>query len=485
MQAEGYQPLVGLQDIKTLQQLTQEGVRDILRTSTRDSELQVVSMGQLTDMSGTNDAFNSSICSLEVTASSGCLAGQKPVEVNGVTENGDGAGEQLTTLHFVIKSPPKASFIRMMHKLTKPFLNEVTWYLDLVRQVGLAEAQLPVPLNAPELSLARQCPVVYHAHSNYYSGEVRHVCGGCPWFCWLPCAEVEQGILVMENVKKRGFVMFDKMRILPLDHFLLAMTNLAHFHGRWLAYRWMGEQGQLGSHAWSSQKFKSALDTQKRPPAFVYKQLLNGTAKTVKRILELESKEELIPNVRNFFSVTARRQLNRFMGNVSTPIDTCCHGDFWSNNIMFKYNADGVVSETILVDFQLINYGHPAYDVMYLLYLSTDSQFRAAHMEECLQHYWTTLAQYITQFAPEETKYGWEEFQADIQTYKTIGFVLATTLLPNVLSDTQVEFGGLLALKEMQRKQAADLEDGENPASKEIRRRIVGLTEELVRDNVI
>ena len=41
-------------------------MRDILRTSTRDSELQVVSMGQLTDMSGTNDAFNSSICSLEV-----------------------------------------------------------------------------------------------------------------------------------------------------------------------------------------------------------------------------------------------------------------------------------------------------------------------------------------------------------------------------------------------------------------------------------
>ena len=37
-----------------------------MRASTRDSELKIVSMGQLTDMSGTNDAFNSSICSLEV-----------------------------------------------------------------------------------------------------------------------------------------------------------------------------------------------------------------------------------------------------------------------------------------------------------------------------------------------------------------------------------------------------------------------------------
>ena len=63
---EGYQPLVGLQDIKTIIQLNEEAVRDILRSSTRDSELKIVTMGQLNDMSGTNDAFNSSICSLEV-----------------------------------------------------------------------------------------------------------------------------------------------------------------------------------------------------------------------------------------------------------------------------------------------------------------------------------------------------------------------------------------------------------------------------------
>merc|ERR1712117_844684 len=72
---------------------------------------------------------------------------------------------------------------------------------------------------------------------------------------------------------------------------------------------------------------------------------------------------------------------------------------------------------------------------------------------------------------PKGAKYEWEDFQADIQTYKTIGYVMATTLLPNVLSTTQLEPGGLLALKEMQRKQAAELEDSSNLASKEIKRR--------------
>ena len=54
-------------------------------------------------------------------------------EVNGSVPAADGdkgASEQnQKTFHLVIKSPPKASFIKTMHKLTKPFLNEVTWYI--------------------------------------------------------------------------------------------------------------------------------------------------------------------------------------------------------------------------------------------------------------------------------------------------------------------------------------------------------------------
>lgn len=117
---------MGLQDIKTIKQLSEESVRDILRASQRDSELKIVTMGQLTDMSGTNDAFNSSICSLEVTAS---LAGQTDKGEEKPSSNGDIKGDNRKTFHFVIKSPPNQAFIRLMHKLTKPFLNEVTWYL--------------------------------------------------------------------------------------------------------------------------------------------------------------------------------------------------------------------------------------------------------------------------------------------------------------------------------------------------------------------
>lgn len=471
-----YQPLVGLQDIKELPHLTQDAVRDILRASTGDQGLSVVNMGQLEDMSGTNDAFNSSICSLEVTVNFSVKEkGGQDVE----------GADTLKTFHFVIKSPPKTSSIRTVHKITKPFLNEVTWYLDLLGQAALVEPLLPPSLPRREVPMSAQCPVVYHAHSNYYSGEADDSCAGCPWFCWLTVRQPEKGILVMENVKKRGFVMFDKMRVLPLDHVMLAMTNLAHFHGRWLAYRWLGEAGSLPDQAWSVDRFKGALNTQKRVPKLIYKQLLSGTHKTVKRIMQLEGREDLIVNVDTFYRTTARQQLDMFMGGISTPIDTCVHGDFWGNNIMYKYDEEGNVADTVLVDFQLINYSHPGYDLLYLLYISTDMEFRDGHMKECLSHYWNTLELYIEHFKPKEVKYALEDFEADIHTYKTVGFVLATTLLPNVLSATQLELGGLLALRDMQRKQALELEDDTNLSGREIRRRVVGLVKELVRDNVI
>ena len=62
----------------------------------------------------------------------GNTKGTEHQESNGSVPGSDGdqeaAEQNQKTFHFVIKSPPKASFIKAMHKLTKPFLNEVTWY---------------------------------------------------------------------------------------------------------------------------------------------------------------------------------------------------------------------------------------------------------------------------------------------------------------------------------------------------------------------
>ena len=63
-----YEYLKSLSDIQTIRDLSEDAVRDILRNNTNDHGLEVVEMGQISDMSGLNDAFNSTICSLKVRA---------------------------------------------------------------------------------------------------------------------------------------------------------------------------------------------------------------------------------------------------------------------------------------------------------------------------------------------------------------------------------------------------------------------------------
>ena len=87
-----------------------------------------------------------------------------------------------------------------------------------------------------------------------------------------------------------------------------------------------------------------------------------------------------------------------FMGTVASPVDTVCHGDFWSNNILFSYKeAEGeekILDDLIIIDYQLINYGHPCYDLVYFLYLNTDLAFRDAHVSYCVQ--WQVISKFIT-----------------------------------------------------------------------------------------
>ena len=88
------------------------------------------------------NTLHPSLSQVTASLSSGDNKGTESQEANGSVPAADGdkgATEQnQRTFHFVIKSPPKASFIKAMHKLTKPFLNEVTWYLvSMVREMNV------------------------------------------------------------------------------------------------------------------------------------------------------------------------------------------------------------------------------------------------------------------------------------------------------------------------------------------------------------
>lgn len=97
------------------------------------------------------------------------------------------------------------------------------------------------------------------------------------------------------------------------------------------------------------------------------------------------------------------------------PVPCVAHGDFWINNILFKYDGDGRPIASKVLDFQMSRIGHPASDVLYFLFTSTTSEMRRSYTKVWLRHYYDTLIRDLTKLNPEVTAdfYPWDEFLKD------------------------------------------------------------------------
>lgn len=68
-----------------------------------------------------------------------------------------------------------------------------------------------------------------------------------------------------------------------------------------------------------------------------------------------------------------------------------CHGDFWSNNVMFKYDENGRPIQCFLIDFQLANYNSPAFDLNYFIFTSLQKEIKLTHIDQVIHFYHSEL----------------------------------------------------------------------------------------------
>jgi hypothetical protein len=263
--------------------------------------------------------------------------------------------------------------------------------------------------------------------------------------CIIPCKPKEEGLLILENVKKRpnrSYRMFPKTKPVPLSHVELIIKKLAQFHGLWLQYRYLNISGKLKSQnpnadiiSWSS--FQRRFMVQKKVPKVMYKSLKSVAKKSIIRILKKQGQEESenIQKCRTFFDRTANDALDKMFEQSPSPeIHTLCHGDFWSNNIMFHYANEKdefnskvqsepekcTPTDLILIDFQLINYSNPCYDLVYFLYINTDLQFRDNHLNDILKMYYNEFSQYF----PTDIEDGGDVQKLKNYTFEKVSFLL-------------------------------------------------------------
>lgn len=134
------------------------------------------------------------------------------------------------------------------------------------------------------------------------------------------------------------------------------------------------------------------------------------------------------------------------------PLACILHGDFWNNNMLFKYadeaqqggseSTDNIPVSLKLIDFQLSRVGHPVTDILYFMYASAKPEVRQHHMQGLLRHYFDTLTADLQLFGVALHYYTWQDFLNDYKKRSLMalffgGLIMSMGLAKAVVSTMQ------------------------------------------------
>lgn len=122
------------------------------------------------------------------------------------------------------------------------------------------------------------------------------------------------------------------------------------------------------------------------------------------------------------------------------PWRIICHGDCWSNNMLFRYDPkSGKPLEIVLVDLQLPQESCVVNDLEYVFFVCTSLEFRRKHTDTLLQLYHDTFNGICDKFeTPTLPGFCMDSLRFRFHRGKLLGYYLAMMVLPIILKDGNV-----------------------------------------------
>lgn len=256
----------------------------------------------------------------------------------------NGNDESIT---YIVKINPchgMESFEEMTHTI---FLKEAEFYIKLLPQLNgvLREHELS-PLAVPE--------------------------------CHYGTLEKKRELIFLEDLRPRGFKMFDRRKGLDVAHASLVLKELARLHAASLLL-------QKKDPEYSKDTLLHRGWINMTDDGFGMLQVLEGVMDTgIMMLKKVGGYESSIT-----WAESTKSKLREIFEKQREPCkhQVICHGDAWNNNLLFKYDEDGVPVEVMLIDLQMCRREPFAVDLNYLLYTSLTGDVRKPNLDALLETY--------------------------------------------------------------------------------------------------
>ncbi|XP_075157004.1 pinkman [Haematobia irritans] len=243
--------------------------------------------------------------------------------------------------------------------------------------------------------------------------------------CHFTLTEEYNEAICMNDLQDDGFYMHDRFVGLNYDQVALVMAIYGKLHGTSLALKDQRPE--------RLEIFKNMVDI------FVQRkndQQLNDYFESLKKsalsCLDTEKDARYWCKLKSYFDQGSffDLMLNLLDATKSEPYSVVCHGDCWSNNILFKYEK-GKLVDARLLDWQIMRYASPIVDIMYFLMSCTTRDFRLQHFNEMLNIYHAASAKHIERLGSNhEILYPRLGLERELKTKGAIGLLFAMIVLP-------------------------------------------------------
>ncbi|KAF5293379.1 hypothetical protein FQA39_LY02864 [Lamprigera yunnana] len=184
-------------------------------------------------------------------------------------------------------------------------------------------------------------------------------------------------MILLEDLTPLHYKMQCRHEGLDLEHCLVALDKLAYFHAA------------------------SVLLYEKNPKLMEkYNKGMYYNNKEMEFLLTIFCKElvnlcETVPSLQKYYKkLNAIEDIEKkicMAGKPSKKFNVLNHGDFWCNNILFRYTPNGKVDDAVLIDFQMSFFSSPVLDLHHFLTTSLNGYVKDKHVHTILNFYFDKL----------------------------------------------------------------------------------------------
>ncbi|XP_052837786.1 uncharacterized protein LOC128253436 [Drosophila gunungcola] len=231
---------------------------------------------------------------------------------------------------------------------------------------------------------------------------------------------LEEELIVLEDLKKRGFINVNRHNGLDMLHTEATLEKLAQFHAASaVRFELKGAYPAIYNRNLCSEEdgFRDFRDTQIK--AFVEAIPLYDASHLAKSVESFGSQAE------DMFQATAPQIEGEFR--------VLNHGDAWCNNFMYKYDEAGKLIETYFVDLQMSRFSSPAQDLLYFILSSTQVDIKIAQFDYLIKYYHEKLTESLKLLKYSKSLPTLRSLHQSILTHGDWILPIVTVLLPVVL----------------------------------------------------